>query len=342
MADGIILDSISLSYHSNEVLRNLSFQAPHGKITVLYGPSGVGKTSALMLIAGLEKPLTGSIYLGETCVVGNGQWVSPPKRQTGFCFQDPALWPSINVMKHIELPMLTKAFSPEDRSKRVTELLRLFNLTDLADRRPYTLSGGEQRRLSFARALANDPEYLLLDEPLSSLDAPLREELLQAILKLKTLNKTILYVTHSLDEAFTLADHIVILDQGYALQSGQIEDVFNTPQTEAAARLLGYRNFLSVKLENQMCYSSFGKWPCQKTEQGRYTATIHHNDVKIEPNNTGKGRVKACRFFGHKFHVHVEHGDHTILGISSHGISVGEMVDVIFNKPPVILTDESN
>lgn len=342
MADGIILDSISLSYRSNRVLKNLSFQAPPGAITVLYGPSGVGKTSALMLIAGLEKPSTGSIYLGETCVVGNGQWISPTKRRAGFCFQDPALWPSLNVMKHIELPMFTKEFSSNERAKRVVELLRLFNLTDFADRRPYTLSGGEQRRLSFARALANDPEYLLLDEPLSSLDAPLRDDLLQAILTLKSLNKTILYVTHSLDEAFTLADHIVILDQGFALQSGPIEEVFNTPQTEAAARLLGYRNFLSVKLENKVCYSSFGTWPCQKTEQGRYTATIHHNYVKIEPCSTGKGKVTMCRFFGHQFNIRIEHEDDTILGTSPQAISEGERVDVIFNKPPVMLTNESN
>ena len=205
------LRHINFSYQETPVLCNVSFSAPTGQITVLLGASGAGKTSCLRLLAGLEIPASGEVLIHGTSVSSSSHWVPPRERSVGYCFQESALWTYLTVQQHISIPLRAHSKDPNFIQTRTEEILKNFNIQALAKRYPDQLSGGEQKRLSFARALASNPQVMLLDEPLSNVEGAMREELIRLIHTLKNSQRTILIVTHQIEEALQLADHLVIL-----------------------------------------------------------------------------------------------------------------------------------
>ena len=209
-------------------------------VTVLFGPSGCGKTTVLRCLAGLERPESGRIEFGGRVWFDAEQGISqqPRQRDVGFLFQDYALFPHLNVEKNFAYGL--RRMTADARGRRVEEVMTRFRLDELRDRRVHQLSGGQQQRVALARAVARRPQLLLLDEPLSALDGPTREELrLELRALLREVNVPAIVVTHDVIEAVTLADHVVVMEGGEIRQQGAVEEVFSRPVDSIVARIVG-------------------------------------------------------------------------------------------------------
>jgi len=209
------LDSVLLEYGEHPVLNGLSLGVQEGERLVILGPSGCGKTTILRLFAGLELPRRGRVLLRGRVAAENGRLIIPPeKRNLGMVFQDLALWPHLSVAGNLEFGLRARGIARDERRRRILSMLEIVELEDLASRKPSELSGGQQQRVALARALVLEPEALLMDEPLSSLDPELKLRLRGEILSLqKRLHFTLIYVTHQEEEARFLADRIIRLDR---------------------------------------------------------------------------------------------------------------------------------
>ncbi len=215
------MDSVSKHYNGEKVLDNISLEIDESQRIVILGPSGCGKTTILRLIAGFIAPDTGSISIGGELVSKHGRIIKPPEqRNLGMVFQNLALWPHLSVKGNIEFGLKAKGIRKSERKVRIEKILNLVDMADYADRKPAELSGGQQQRIALARALVLEPNVLLMDEPLSSLDLDLNIRLRKEILRLqKKLEFSLLYVTHDQDEAFDIATRVV------SMKHGRIEDV---------------------------------------------------------------------------------------------------------------------
>ena len=223
---------------------SVAFSVERGSTTAILGPSGSGKTLTLRSIAGLTTPTAGLISIDGRTLFDSSQGInlSPRNRRSGFVFQDYALFPHLTVAANIGYGI---SGSGEASRERIREIVALLNLTGLESRRPAQLSGGQRQRVALGRALAPDPAFLLLDEPLSALDAPARALLTEHLLELEArVNAPTVLVTHDLTEAYVLAQHLVVLDGGTVLQSGPKSEVFGHPASPRTGELLGVRNLL--------------------------------------------------------------------------------------------------
>jgi iron(III) transport system ATP-binding protein len=229
---------------------DVNIEVPEGEFLVLLGPSGSGKTTLLRCVAGLERPDSGEIFLGERHVFsGAGKvFVRPEERQLGMVFQSYAIWPHMTVFDNVALPLKRGlAKIPKDQVEgRAMNALALVGMESMAYRPAPQLSGGQQQRVALARSLALQPKVLLMDEPLSNLDARLREEVRAEVRDVvQRVGLTVLYVTHDQAEAMDLADRIVVLHQGRALQVGSAEDLYNRPSSPEVAQFLGSMNWIN-------------------------------------------------------------------------------------------------
>ena len=235
------------------VLRNVDLEVADGELLVLLGPSGCGKTTLLRSLVGLERPDSGRIHIGGSCVLdtARGVFVQPNRRDVGMVFQNYALWPHMKVRKNVAYPLQSRGHSAALKGGRVEEVLDIVQCGHLADRYPPELSGGQQQRVSLARALAPRPTLLLLDEPLSNLDALLRVEL-RAQLRLlhRELGFTAVHVTHDQEEAIALGTRVAVMNAGRIEQVGDPIEVYRAPATEYVADFLGARNRLELRAED--------------------------------------------------------------------------------------------
>jgi molybdate transport system ATP-binding protein len=218
-------------------------------VTVLFGPSGCGKTTILRCLAGLERPERGQIRCGEEVWFDapSRMFMPPQRRGIGFLFQDYALFPHLTVAENVGYGL--KRMPGSDRQRRVGELLDLLQLSGLDGRYPHQLSGGEQQRVALARALASRPRLLLLDEPLSALDAPIREQLRRELRQLlATLSIPCFAVSHDRMEALALGDFVMVMDRGTVRQSGPIEEVFSRPADAMIARMVGVESVVPARV----------------------------------------------------------------------------------------------
>jgi len=234
--------NLSKSYGSVSVLRGASFEVFQGEILVVLGPSGCGKSTTLRLLAGLERPDTGEILLKDKTVVHaeKGVFLSPEQRNMGMVFQSFAVWPHMTVQEHVAFPLVVRRLGKGEIQKRVDETLDFVGLRDFKERRATQLSGGQQQRLSLARALVYEPDVLLLDEPLSNLDAKLRQQMRVELKRLQQkLGSTFVFVTHDQVEAMTLAHRIVVMKDGMIEQIGTPDDLYRKPKTPFVHGFLG-------------------------------------------------------------------------------------------------------
>lgn len=242
----IILSGVNKSFGNKPVIQNISLSIRDGSFTTLLGPSGCGKTTLLRMIAGLERPDSGTISLGGKVVYSSekGLFVPPEKRGLGFVFQDFALWPHMTVFDNVAFGL--RAAGKTDHLKdKVEKALAMVQLEDLAARRPDALSGGQQQRVAFARAVVTEPECILFDEPLSALDALLREKMRVEIRELvRRLSITAVFVTHDQAEAMSMSDDIAVISEGKIEQWGPPEEIYNHPATAFAARFVGSSNWI--------------------------------------------------------------------------------------------------
>jgi ABC-type Fe3+/spermidine/putrescine transport system ATPase subunit len=225
--------------------RGLSFALEQGEVVSLVGPSGCGKTTALRSVAGLEVPDAGRITIGEHVVYDSSCRVEVPvhRRPIGMVFQSYAIWPHMTVFENVAYPLRVQGrrkVGKEELHERVMSALARVRITELASRRATMLSGGQQQRVAIARALVRDAEVLLFDEPLSNLDAKLREEMRGELRELfQETGVSVLYVTHDLGEALALSDRLFVLEAGQIVQVGTPEDIYTRPCSEFVARFLG-------------------------------------------------------------------------------------------------------
>ena len=242
----ISVRNVSKRFGSKTVIDNLSIEIPSGSFTTLLGPSGCGKTTLLRMIAGLETPDSGEIYLGEKCVYSSDKGISlpPEERGIGFVFQDFALWPHMKVKDNVAFGLRAQRRT-EKLEEKVKAALHAVQLDEYAERYPSELSGGQQQRVSFARAIVTEPECILFDEPLSALDALLREEMRSELKALVTSRGiTSVFVTHDQTEAMSMSDLIAVLSAGKIEQYDTPETIYAHPATPFSAKFIGTSNWI--------------------------------------------------------------------------------------------------
>ena len=239
----LTVEKISKAFSGFEI-KNVSFDVRRGQYFVLLGASGIGKSVLLEIIAGLTCPDAGRIFLNGKDITNE----KIQKRKIGMVFQNSTLFPHMTVYDNIAYPLRTGS-TKSQIPKRVSKLAEDFGVTDLLRRKPQTLSGGESQRVSLARAVASEPDCLLLDEPLSSLDAKSRPQMRALLRKINAKGQTIIHVTHDYTEAVSLSTHIAVMEEGIIAQTGTVEDIFQHPKSEFIARFIGIRNFFNGRLE---------------------------------------------------------------------------------------------
>ncbi|GAB7018700.1 ABC transporter ATP-binding protein [Halostagnicola bangensis] len=214
----------------------LNLDVADGEFLVMLGPSGCGKTTALRLIAGLEQPSDGAIYFGDERVNSR----SPSDRNVAMVFQNYALYPHLTVAQNIGYPLKVRGIPPDDRDRKVEEITELLHIEDQVDKKPGALSGGQRQRVALARAIVREPSVFLLDEPLSNLDAKLRQEMRIELKRLQNeLDITTIYVTHNQEEAMSMADTVVVMNQGTIQQIAPPQELYKRPRTAWVARFIG-------------------------------------------------------------------------------------------------------
>lgn len=234
--------NVSKSYQDNHILKGISFRINDGEFVSFLGPSGCGKTTSLRLVAGLEKNTAGEIIIGSETVSEPGKdlFIQTKDRKLGMVFQSYAIWPHMNIFENVAFPLRMMKMNEEEIRNKVEEVLKLVELGGLSPRMPNTLSGGQQQRVALARGLVARPRVLLLDEPLSNLDAKLREKMRKDIREIQQHFKmTCIYVTHDQVEAFSMSDRIMIMEKGTITQFGTPAEIRANPANEFV------RNFIS-------------------------------------------------------------------------------------------------
>ncbi len=230
------LENITKRFGNFEAVKNLNLTIKDGEFLVLLGPSGCGKTTTLRMISGLETPSEGRIYFGDRDVT----YLPPKDRNISMVFQSYAVWPHMKVFDNIAFPLKVKKYPKEEIEKRVKWAAELLQIEELLDRYPAQLSGGQRQRVAVARAIVVEPDVLLMDEPLSNLDAKLRVAMRAEIKKLQTkLKVTTIYVTHDQVEAMTMGDRIAVMNQGRLLQVGPPTEVYLKPNSLFVATFIG-------------------------------------------------------------------------------------------------------
>jgi iron(III) transport system ATP-binding protein len=316
---------LSYRYGKVEVLRSLDLTVATGEVVAVLGPSGSGKTTLLNLLAGLLAPAAGEIWIGETRVAAPGQVLPPERRRIGMVFQDFALWPHMTVRETIRFPLETARRPRDQQEARVRDLAGTVHLDGLLDRYPHELSGGQRQRVSLARALASEPALILLDEPMSNLDAKLRESLRSDLRDLLHAHgATAVYVTHDRLEAMAVADRLVILDGGRVVQEGTPERLYGEPETEFVAAFMGPASFIPVTVlpspHGARASTDFqvevpASGPGARAAGSRRHWLVRPEQVrfKVRAGASWEGTVRAAVFQGSHWDLVVENPDGSLL-----------------------------
>jgi thiamine transport system ATP-binding protein len=315
---------LTVGYGRTVALAAADVDVPDGAITAILGPSGSGKTSLLRGVAGLEPLAAGRVAWDDEDLTAR----APHRRDFGLMFQDHALFPHLDVTANVGFGLRMHRMAPAARRARVREMLELVGLAELATRRIDALSGGEQQRVALARALAPEPRLLMLDEPLASVDRERREHLaLELHRVIRATGTATLLVTHDLDEAFTLADHVVLLDHGRVAQAGPAPAVWRSPATVAAARFLGVATELTLPVTDGRVVTPWGPLAAPDAGAGAWIGW-RPSDLFLAPDGAVTGSVVATWFRRDHFLVEVATAIGTVTARSGEAPPVGSTVAV--------------
>jgi iron(III) transport system ATP-binding protein len=308
--------------------QDVSFEVPEGRLFTLLGPSGCGKTTTLRSIAGLERPRSGEIRVGDRVVysASRGIFVAPNRRGFGMVFQSYAIWPHMSVFQNAAFPLEVGArrFSRSEIRDKVTRVLTAVQLEAYADREATKLSGGQQQRLALARALVMEPQLLLLDEPLSNLDAKLREAMRFELKRLqRELRITTVYVTHDQSEALALSHSIAVMSEGRIQQIGSPREIYDRPRNRFVADFVGTTNFIDGEiLAGGRVRTGIGDLEIAAGEELRegdhVVLSVRPEDVELsearpEGQNVREGRVDQKVFLGEYNDFQVKLGERVLL-----------------------------
>ena len=299
----VTIKNLTKSFGSSQVLKEFNEVFRDGEFVTLLGPSGCGKTTMLRMIAGFEIPTTGEIWIDDKLVSGGKTFLPPEKRDIGMVFQSYAVWPHMNVFDNVAYPLQIKHVKREEIRTRVDKILEIVHLSRYADRLPNQLSGGQQQRIALARALVAEPNLLLLDEPLSNLDAKLRESMRFEIKDItKSLGISVVYVTHDQTEAMAMSDRIFLINNGIVQQSGTPDEIYNHPANQFVADFLGKVDFFKGVAENGTIHLSEWEADLQypKMEQsGNIEVAIRPENIRISKESDGiRGKLEKLYYLG--------------------------------------------
>lgn len=310
MSENIIqLENVSVAFDGEKVLDNLSLSIKDKEFVTLLGPSGCGKTTTLRIIAGFIEPDSGNLYFDGKRIND----IPPYKRQVNTVFQRYALFPHLNVFENIAFGLRLKKMPDAEIRKKVFDMLELVNLKGYASRKVGNLSGGQQQRVAIARALVNNPRVLLLDEPLAALDLKLRKDMQNELKRIqKQSNITFVYVTHDQEEALSMSDTVVVMDEGVIQQIGTPLDIYNEPANAFVADFIGESNILDgVMLEDYSVLVAGHKYTCSDkgfAKNEPIDVVIRPEDIKVVASDQShlSGTVTNVVFKGVHYEIIVD------------------------------------
>ena len=323
--------NISKSFGDNLVLDDLNLYIRENEFLTLLGPSGCGKTTLLRILGGFESPDTGKVIFDGKNITE----LAPNKRQLNTVFQKYALFTNMTIAQNIAFGLKIKGKSQSYINDKIRYALKLVNLEGFEDRTPDSLSGGQQQRIAIARAIVNEPKVLLLDEPLGALDLKLRQDMQYELIRLKNeLGITFVYVTHDQEEALTMSDTIVVMNQGYIQQIGTPEDIYNEPQNAFVADFIGESNILPATMVEDRLVKILGvNFPCVDEGFGRnkpVDAVIRPEDIDLVKPEEGimEGVVTHLIFTGVHYEMAVLANNYEWLVHSTDMFPVGTEVGI--------------
>ena len=343
---------MSRAFGKSVALSNLTLTIGNGEFVALLGPSGCGKSTALNALAGLLPLTAGSIYLDDRRI----DTLPPERRDFGMVFQNYALFPHLTVRQNIGFGLKIKKTPKSEIDRRVNDAINLVQLSLHADKHPSQLSGGQQQRVAIARAIVIEPQVVLMDEPLSNLDAKLRHEMRSEIKRLhRELGLTTVYVTHDQEEALSLADRLVVLHDGEVQQIGTPEDIYMNPTNSFVADFMGYRNLIPMKLlqgggGNNYSVSSPGIELTASTvsdgaNTGKVLVAIRPEDLLFEESsqNNISCSVKSIEYQGKDFAVEVSTENGVLIYVRTPlRLEIGQKTNLTVRPDRVLVYPESN
>jgi len=338
-AEVLALDGVSKTYGPETAVDELSLSVRDGELLTLLGPSGCGKTTTLRMIAGLERPTTGTVSIRNEVVANETTFRKPEERNVGIVFQNYALFPHLNVEENIAFGLAEADKRTTDQ--RVSELLELVSLERHRQKMPNQLSGGQQQRVALARSLAPEPEVLLLDEPFSNLDVRLRVEMREEVRKiLKRAGVTAISVTHDQEEALSISDRVAIMNDGTVEQIGDPAEVFENPESRFVASFLGQASFLSGRVTDDTIETGIGTFetnrlngPVEAYNGATVDVLVRPDDLRAIPTaeSTAEGYVTQRQYNGPSFVYRVKlHSGDVVHCLHNHSESFtpGEPVEI--------------
>ncbi len=333
---------LSKSYPNTPVLRDVSLSVRAGQIMALLGPSGCGKTTTLRLIAGFEFPDSGTVAINGQVVASAAVRIPAEERRVGMVFQEYALFPHLSVADNIAFGLKG---SKGEKLGRVMEMLKLVALPDVGERMTYELSGGQQQRIALARALAPQPDILLLDEPFSNLDVALRGQMRVEVRSiLKQAGITCVFVTHDQEEALSLADEVAVMLSGRVAQVATPQRLYHHPATPEVAAFVGESNFLPGVAHGETVECILGRLPLDNSAYGSVTILIRPEWLQLNAQNSQAHASIAWReFYGHDQRIGIRLVDGTPLVVRSTAeadYAVGESVGVGIRGTVQVFLDE--
>ncbi len=339
--------NVTKSYGENVILKNINLEIKDGEFAVIVGPSGCGKTTLLRMLAGLEEITGGEIYINSTKVND----LPPSKREIAMVFQDYALYPHMTVKENMSFALKLKKLDKNEIEKRVTEAANILQLNHLLNRMPKQLSGGQRQRVAIGRAIVRHPKVFLFDEPLSNLDAKLREEMRIELLKLyQKLSTTMIYVTHDQIEAMTLASKIIIMNKGVIQQIGTPIEVYSKPQNIFVASFIGTptMNFIRGKIvsEREKIYLEFEKnkffipafsfTDYQNYINKEVIIGIRPDDIildesKMDKENANKAKVDVVELLGARENIYLKISDTKNICATTNSLKIPPQTEIKFS-----------
>lgn len=313
----ITLRNINKKFSESFNIKDLNLVIEDNSFTTLLGPSGCGKTTVLRMISGLEVPDAGEILFDDKIIFSSEKNINipPEKRGLGFVFQDFSLWPHMSVYENVAFPLRAKN-DTTNLDQRVKKALETVRLDGYMDRLPRELSGGQQQRVAFARAISDNPACVLFDEPLSALDALLREEMRLEITKIvKDMGQTAVFVTHDQEEAMSMSDDIIIMNNGHIEQNASPEEIYKHPKTDFVARFIGKSNWIDA---NKMIRpEEFQEYPSDGLEEF-------------------ETKVISSQYLGDSYIIYLDYKGNNWLYQSKNGKEAGDNLSLYADKKKII------
>ncbi len=338
------IKQLTKRFDKKEVLRGVSFCVKKGHLLALLGPSGCGKTTTLRMIAGLETPDDGEIWIeGAIASQGSKVMVSQKQRHIGMVFQDLALWPHITVYGNIEFGLKTAGLAKAERREKIEAVLKKINMERYAKEYPGKLSGGQQQLIAIARAIVTEPKLLLMDEPLSNIDVKLREDIRQEMKRIQQETQiTTVYVTHDQEDAFLLADQVVVMNEGRVEQIGSPEEIYSIPKSLFVANFVGESNILPVKIPGKnKVLTPWGEWACNTKgrESGNASLLFRPHHARIEKGGCCEGVIISRGFVGEVYKHDISTSGEKIKLHDRERYEVGQSVRFSIEKMEVLFFD---